>query len=171
MSRARCFDTGQQHRTSGDRTILRSGQEIYRTVFADLASSTWSNTRDIRVNQATQEFVSVSSADLLSRITKGEYDYRQRCEETCFGSSEAAGDAFNKTLTTDIKDATLDLTGVTAYNQASSATTPTYRAYPFTPSATSCEEYVYPAYEEVSAGEATINRKPIYRQPTKIMFV
>jgi hypothetical protein len=171
MSRARCFDTGQQDRTSGDRTILRSGQEIYKNVFTDLATTTWSDTRDIRVNQATQELVSVSSVDLLSRITKGEYDYRQRCEETCFGSSEAAGDAFNKTLTTDIKDATLDLTSATDYNDQTTSTGAPQRMYPFEPSTTTCEEYVYPEYEKVSAGEEPINRKPIYRQPTRIMFV
>lgn len=169
MSRTRCFDTGQKHQFSSDRTILRSGQEIYKTVRDDLATSTWTNTRDLRVDSSTDKLQSVSSVDLLSRITKGEYDYRQNCEDTCYGSEEGAGDAFNKTLITDIEQATLDLTG-SSYASASNKATAVYRTYPFTTSATACEPYVYPPYEEVSAGEPTIRRKPIYRQPTTITF-
>jgi len=169
MSRTRCFDTGQKHQFSSDRTVLRSGQEIFNTVRNDLATGTWTNTRDLRVDTAYQTLQSVSSVDLLSRITKGEYDYRQNCEDTCYGSEEAAGDAFNKTLTTDVEQSTLDLAG-SPYETYTTTPTAQQRVYPFTDSATACEPYVYPPYEEVSAGEPAILRKPIYRQPTTITF-
>lgn len=170
MSRTRCFDTGQAERTSGEQTILRSGQAIYSTIRADIAANTWANTREIRVNTTSDTLESVRSADLLSRITKGYYDYQQRCDSTCYGSSEEATDPFNKMLITDVKDGTLDLTSASTINDRDDVNDPPLQMYPFAVSTTACQEYVYPAYEELSAGEATVNRKPIYRTPTQISF-
>lgn len=169
MSRSRCFDTGQQERYASDKTALKASQTIYGGIRADVGASVWENTREIQVNTVSGTLTSVGSMELMGRITRGYYDYRQQCQNQCYGSEEAAGDVFNKTLTTDGKDATLDLTG-SSYTSASNRATATMRTYPFTTSATACENYVYPPYEEVSSGEATIRRKPIYKQPTEITF-